>query len=173
MFALVFVLMESSVLLHFGWVFKLSPFLPNLRTFASFDVDSVKLLLVLPCGHLSAAAAAHNTFQTLTCSFREPGLGDTRCRDPQMFRCGSSIIGHLLPQPRLYPILRCREENSSPVCPRCQRRRKAREKHISGRDMCFVRGRLLYFSVECFGKKSRTALLTEIHGRRDSHRMWL
>lgn len=38
------------------------PFLPNLRIFSFSDEGSVKLLLVLPCGHLSAAA--HNTCQT-------------------------------------------------------------------------------------------------------------
>lgn len=38
------------------------PFLPNLRIFSFSDEGSVKLLLVLSCRHLSAAA--HNTCQT-------------------------------------------------------------------------------------------------------------
>lgn len=65
-------------------------------------------------------------------------------------------------------VLPCRElgrEKNRSCSPHCQLTRKAREKDISGQDVCLIRGWLLYFSAECFERKNRAALLAELYGR--------
>ncbi len=148
--------------LHFG------------SAFPSFDAGSVRLLLVLSCGRL--LAAARNTFQTLTRSFKEPGLR------------GSVAAERLVPWPTNVPPQLVHHQSSGshsqdPVLKRGESERGKQSVHAASwegkhekdtfpEQIFGLSGVDFYaFLQSALRKQSRTALLTVIHGRRVSNRI--